>query len=125
MKEYNKLSMEYTLTEIANKIFNAKNEPNTLYDLYIVTATMYSKYSDTFKDLEIEKAVFWNTKTVDANGVIREKPLSDKAVEMLWRTGDKGQEYLKQKYILKGLEKLMSAVNSALYHSNVEAKNQY
>lgn len=117
--------MVKTLTQLATEVLNAKNQPHTLYELHIEVASTYSKYADTYKDLQIKKAEFWNLKEFDENGEQRERPLSDKAVEMKWRGTPDGKEDLRHKYILKGLEKLLGAIKSALYVSNQEIKNNY
>lgn len=103
-----------TLTELATEVYQAKHSPDLLCDLHIEIATIYSSMTDEYKDLKIEKAIFWNSKGDS----------SDKAMEMKWIQTDNGKKELRAKYILDALEKLIGAIKTASVKNAIEAKNQ-
>lgn len=126
-----------TLQELAKEVYNARNLPHVLADLHIELATIYSQMNDEWVEIQLKKADFWITKDYEGDGSKkydvdgklvdnlhkREKPLSDKAVEMLWIQEEDGKRELKVKYGLKSLERLMSAVKSSLVNATIEARN--
>lgn len=121
-----------TLAQLAQKIYNSRNLPHVLAELHITAATMYSEMNDQWVEIQLKKADFWHIKdhetltTEDLStitGKTREKPLSDKAVEMLWLQTPEGKKEMRIKYCLKSLERLMSAIKSSLINANNEARN--
>lgn len=120
-----------TLKELAKEVYNARNLPHVLADLHIELAAQYSQMNDEWVEIQLKKADFWQVKEnvdvpkADGSGVTmpRPKPLSDKAVEMMWIQTEEGKSELKVKYGLKSLERLMSAVKSSLVNATIEARN--
>lgn len=133
--------MNLTLTELAQKVYNARSLPGELAELHITLASMYSTESEKMMEVQLKKADFWQVKDIEGyepyekanpsplenpkgiRPVMREKPLSDTAVEMLWLQKEEGKKEIKLKYTLRSLEKLMSAVKSSMVNSAIEAKN--
>jgi hypothetical protein len=118
-----------TLAELAKSIYNSRNLPHVLAEHHITCATMYSQISDEWVEIQLKKADFWQakdfedraypvqegTRIIQANEKIRrEKPLSDKAVEMMWLNTKEGEKELRVKFVLKSLEKMMAAIKSSL-----------
>lgn len=114
-----------TLSEIAKEVSEASGQPHRLSELKLEIAVMYTELSDKFGDIQIKKAEYWKYKEFDFNGELRPKPVSDKSVEMHWNLTEKGKEDIKLRYSLKALEKLLSAINSAMFTANTESRNQY
>ena len=130
-----------TLTELAQKVYNARSLPGELAELHITLASMYSTESEKMMEVQLKKADFWKVKDFEEEETLlkentpqgtickgyehlrREKPLSDTAVEMLWLQTEEGKKEIKLKYTLRSLEKLMSAVKSSMVNSAIEAKN--
>ena len=108
-----------TLTEFANEIMANRSNPRGLADLHIEMASKYATLADMFKDVQIEKAQFWQQKFVG------EKPMSDTALEHKWIGTEGGTKELRMKLELKSLEKLMSAIKTSSVVNSVEAKNSY
>lgn len=102
-----------TLTEYANEILANKSNPGMLAELYIELATKYAFISEIAKDLQIEKAIFWN----DIG------KLSDAKIENKWRVTEGGNKEIKLKYELRALEKLMAAIKSSIVVNSLEARN--
>lgn len=138
--------MNLTLTELAQKVYNARSLPGELAELHIELAAMYSNMSDDMMEIQLKKADYWLLKDMQATTpggarinfvnyqelkeameesylVDREKPLSDTAVEMMWLQTEEGKKEIKLKYTIRSLEKLMSAVKSSMVNSAIEAKN--
>lgn len=120
-----------TLSELAKEVYNARSLPGVLADLHIELASIYSNMNDGMMEIQLEKADFWQVKdyeiTTSASDkeypLKREKPLSDKQVEMMWLQTEGGRKEIKLKYALRSLEKLMSAVKSSLVNATIEARN--
>lgn len=135
-----------TLTELAQKVYNARSLPGELADLHITLASMYSTESEKMMELQLNKADYWLLKELQVTTpggarinfvnyqelkeameesylVDREKPLSDKQVEMMWLQTEEGKKEIKLKYTLRSLEKLMSAVKSSLVNATIESRN--
>lgn len=131
-----------TLKELAQEVYNARTTPHLLAELHIELASIYSKMNDEWVEIQLNKADFWQVKdckyvtsyvyNVSSTGstsdyktdlVKREKPLSDKQVEMMWLQTLEGKEEIRKKYGLRSLEKLMQAAKSALVQSTIEARN--
>lgn len=133
--------MNLTLTELAQKVYNARSLPGELAELHITLASMYSTESEKMMEVQLKKADFWQVKDIEGyepyekanpsplenpkgiRPVMREKPLSDTAVEMLWLQTEEGKKEIKLKYTLRSLEKLMSAVKSSLVNATIESRN--
>jgi hypothetical protein len=112
------------LSELAKEVYNARSLPGVLADLHIEIASIYANMSEEWVEIQISKALFWATKDYDMKECKpREKPLSDKQVEMMWLQKDEGIKEIRLKYALRSLEKLMSAVKSSLVNATIEARN--
>ena len=108
-----------TLTGYAEEIMSLKNQPHALADLQIEISAKYAFMSDIAKDLQLEKAIFWQIKYAG------EKPLSDKGVEAKWLETEGGKKEIRMKFEMKGLEKLLSACKSSIVVNSIEAKLNY
>jgi len=108
-----------TLSQFADKILACKNQPHELADLAIDISAKYGKLSEKMKDIQMEKAVFWNCKFAG------DKPLSDTHIEAKWMQEESGKSELRIKYELKALEKLLGAIKNSIIVNSVEAKNQF
>ena len=133
--------MNLTLTELAQKVYNARSLPGELAELHITLASMYSTESEKMMEVQLKKADFWQVKDIEGyepyekanpsplenpkgiRPVMREKPLSDKQVEMMWLQTEEGKKEIKLKYTLRSLEKLMQACKSSLVNASIEARN--
>ena len=73
-----------SITEYARQIRLHKNSPSELAEIHIDLAAKYAFISEIFKDLQIEKAQFWQQKFE------KEKPLSDTFLEAKWRLTEGG-----------------------------------
>lgn len=127
-----------TLSELAKKVYNARGNPGMLAELHITLATQYATMSEDIMETQLKKADFWQIKDyedeivgkesdggiyIEKEKVMREKPLSDKQVEMMWLKTDDGRMEIKLKYVLRSLEKLMAAIKSSLVNATMEARN--
>lgn len=122
--------MNLTLTELAQKVYNARSLPGELAELHITLASMYSTESEKMMEIQLNKADFWRAKDYEEGFLYgkpaerkREKPLSDTAVEMMWLQTEEGKKEIKLKYTLRSLEKLMQACKSSLVNASIEARN--
>lgn len=111
-----------SLTQFAQEVSDNKNNPGVLADLHVDIAVKYAFLSDVAKDIQLEKATFWNIKFFDGDDE-RVKPLSDTFIEAKWRQTEGGKKELKMKYELRALERLMAAIKSSIVISSIEAKN--
>lgn len=125
-----------TISELAKEVYNARSLPGVLADLHIELASIYSNMNDGMMEVQLKKADFWQIKNervevsdmlrgekINTQKILREKPLSDTAVEMMWLQTDDGKKETKLKYALRSLEKLMSAIKSSLVNATIEARN--
>lgn len=113
-----------TISELAKEVYNARSLPGVLADLHIELASIYANMSEEWVEIQVSKAFFWVEKDYDMEtNTKREKPLSDKQVEMMWLKKNEGIKEIKLKYALRSLEKLMSAVKSSLVNATIEARN--
>lgn len=108
-----------TLQEYANEVRANKNNPSMLADLHIEIAAKYAFLADIFKDIQIERAEFWQQKFSG------EKPLSDTYLETKWRLQEGGKKEMRLKLELKSLQNLMGAIKTSSVVNSIEAKNQF
>lgn len=108
-----------TLQQYANEVMLHKNDPHVLADLNVEIAVKYAFLADIFKEIQIEKAVFWQQKFSE------EKPLSDTFLEHKWRITEGGNKELRLKLELKSLQNLMGAIKTSSVVVAIEAKNNY
>ena len=106
-----------TLQEFANEVLANKNNPRILADLGVELAGKYAFLSDIFKDLQLEKAVYWGIKFQG------DKPLSDIYIKTKWRLTEGGGKEIKLKYEIKAIEKLLSAIKSSIVVASNESRN--
>ena len=117
--------MQKTLADYAQELYKAKGDPGTLSELQIELSAQFGQMTEDYITLKICQASFWNLKDFDENGELRKKPLSDKAIEMMFLRTEDGKKLLKISKGLKSLTNMLGAIKSALWHANTEAKNQY
>ena len=108
-----------SLAEYAKLILENKSNPQMLAELHIEIAAKYAFLADIAKDLQIERAKFWEKKFEG------EKSLSDTALEAKWKLTEGGQKEIRMKYELKSLQNLMGAIKTASVVNSIEAKNQW
>ena len=108
-----------TLQQYAEEVRANKNSPGTLADLHIDIAVKYAFLADIFKDVQLEKAEFWQQKFAG------EKPLSDTFIEAKWRITEGGKKELRLKLELKSLQNLMGAIKTASVVNSIESKGNY
>ena len=108
-----------TLQEYAKEVLENKNNPHVLADLNIEIAAKNAFLADIFKDVQIEKAQFWQQKFLEA------KPLSDTFLEHKWRVTEGGEKELRLKLELKSLQNLMAAIKTSSVVNAIEAKGTY
>jgi hypothetical protein len=75
------------------------------------------------KQVEVDRAVFWNMKEFDESGSKRDKALSDAFIETRWIQTDRGKEELRLRCELKGLERLTMAIKNSIVVASIEARN--
>ena len=115
-----------TLKKYAEEVLTYKNSPQKLAELHLEIAAKYAMMSDIIKDLKIESAKFWDIKLFEEDGKTkRDKDLSDRYVEILWRRTEGGQKEIRLKYEMDALEKLMGAIISSSVVSAIEARGSY
>ncbi len=103
-----------TLQEYAEEVRKNKNNPHILADLHIDIAAKYSSLAEIYKDIQLEKAEFWQIKFAG------EKSLSDAYIEAKWRLTEGGMKEMRLKLEMKSLEKLMGAIKTASVVTAVE-----
>ena len=115
-----------TIKEYADEVLLYKNSPQKLAEIHLEIAAKYAMMSDIIKDIKIEAAKFWDIKIFEEDGKTkRDKDLSDKYVEVLWRRTEGGQKEIRLKYEMDGLEKLMGAIKTSSVVSAIEARGNY
>lgn len=108
-----------SLNEYAREVMQFKNSPSKLSDIHIEISAKYSFLAEIMKDLQLEKAEFWQIKEAG------DKKLSDAAVEAKWLQTEGGKKEIKMKWELRGLEKLMSAIKTSSVVSAIESRGSY
>lgn len=112
-----------SLKQFAEEVVKYKNSPQMLAELHLYMAAKYAMLADILKDLKVEEAKFWDIKSFEEDGKTkRDKNLSDRYVEMLWRRTEGGQKEIRLKYECDGLEKLMAAIKTSSVVSAIEAR---
>lgn len=106
-----------TLQEYAQLVREYKNSPHELANLHIEIAAKFAFLADIAKELQLERAAFWEQKFKG------DKPLSDTYLETKWRLTEGGQKEIKMKYELKALQNLMGAIKTSSVVNSIEAKN--
>lgn len=109
-----------SLKAIAADVYDNRNLPHALGDLYMELGSLYAYYSEQLKPIKVEKATSW-VKLKKSGG---EKLLSDRYTEMLWRTTPPGKREQDLKYLLTGIDKLTDSIKQAGYLNQQEIKNQ-
>lgn len=108
-----------TLSQYAQEVLINKNSPQKLAELHIELATKFAFLSDIAKDLQIERAVFWQIKEAG------DKPLSDTVVEARWRVTEGGKKEIRLKFEMKSIEKLCSAIKSSIVVNSIESRGSF
>ena len=106
-----------TLKQFAESLNQLGGNPNGLANLDREIAAKYAYLSERMKDIQLEKAIFWNMKFAG------DKPLSDTHIETKWIQEEKGKEELKLKYEFKSLDKLSTAIKNSIVVESINAKN--
>lgn len=107
-----------TLQEYATLILKNKNSPHILSDLNLEIAAKYAFLADIAKDLQLERAEFWQKK------YLGDKPLSDTHLESMWRVTEGGKKEVRMKHELKALQNLMGAIKTSSVVASIESRNQ-
>jgi len=108
------------LTKIAAEVYDNRDNPGVLADLFMELGAQYSYYSEQLRPIKVAKPTEWiNIK--NSNG---DKLLSDKYTEMKWRTTPDGQTEQDIKYKLQGIDKLCDSIKQAGYLNQQELKIQ-
>lgn len=106
-----------TLSEYAELVRTNKNNPHELAGLHIEIAAKFAFLSDVAKDLQLEKAIYWQVKFA------KDKPLSDVHLEANWRLTEGGGKELRMKHEMRGLTALMGAIKTSSVVTSIEARN--
>ena len=106
-----------TLQQFAEAVSLNKNNPHALAELHIDIASKYAFLGEVRKDLQLERAEFWQQKYAG------EKPLSDTFIETKWLGTEGGKKELRIKIELKSLEALMGAIKTSSVIASIEARN--
>ena len=105
-----------TLQEYADLILKHKNNPHELALLHIEIAAKYAYLADIAKDLQIERAVYWQKKFAG------EKTISDATLENQWRLTEGGGKEIRMKHELKALQNLMGAIKTSSVITSIEQR---
>jgi hypothetical protein len=118
------------IEDIESALKNEDTSPPDLAQFSTILAGYYSYYGQMLKRVLLDKPIVWiNIQTfVDyetERAITREKPLSDKKTEMIWKTTKDGQAEIALEWELKRIQTMLSAINKRLYVDNQAAKNNY
>jgi hypothetical protein len=114
-----------TLKQYSQDMKDNIHSPGYLAELAEEMSADYATLSEEMEEVQLKKPLIWTKIKKEKDGVEREKYLSDTLTEHCWRMQDLGQKEISLKYKLKGLEKMMKAINTATYIKNVESFSQY
>jgi len=114
-----------TLKEYSKLIKDNIAIPTKLADILEEIAADYAFYAEEMEEVQLKKPAIWTKIKKEKDGKERDKYLSDALTEQCWRLTELGQKELALKYKLKGLEKLIASIKTALYVKNQEAHNIY
>ena len=107
------------LADYAKIIEQGKASPDILADALVEMTAHYAFLTEKHITLKLAKAVFEDkakfSYTKDGVPTEREKPLSDKSVEVKWRLTKNGEEEYRIKRTVGALEKMMRSTNTILY----------
>ena len=109
------------LKEFAKQIQQNAGNPSQLAELNVKLSSHYAYHTSLYIESKLEYADYYKGhKVKDEKG----KYPSDKFLDQLWLTTEKGQNYYELKRGLRAFEKLLDSTKSAVYTANLEAKNQ-
>lgn len=109
-----------TIEQFAKDIESAQDHPRQLAKILMEIGRKMAYLSDTrLKHLTLAQNVFWQ-----ANKWNGDKPVSDKALELMWYGTEDGAEALRLDIELKSLRELKSTINTFLRLMEHEARNQ-
>jgi hypothetical protein len=91
--------------------------PKQVDDYRLLLVAWYQKYSEELVEIEKAAAGEWLALRVDAK--------SDKAADMAYDATEHGQKRIELKYVLKAIEKMISALKDRMRRLNNEAFHQY
>lgn len=114
-----------TLKQYSQAIKSNLQIPAKLAELLEEAAADYAFYAEEMENVQLKKPLVWTKIKKEKDGFEREKYLSDALTEQCWRMTEWGQKELALKYKLKGLEKIISSIKTALYVKDQEAHNNY
>jgi hypothetical protein len=109
-----------TLTCLAKEIHDNMSNPHKLAKIYLYCSAEFAYYSDEIKNIKIKKNEEWIRIKESGDN----KDISDKKTDMLYGMTIEGKKEIEYSYLLKGLEKMMSAIKQSAYLNNIEIKNQ-
>lgn len=104
-----------TLSDIQQKITDAKNSPHMLADLRMELSAEFTKRTVALNEILMRKPAIWN--------VLRAEAKSDTSAERAYQATPDGLQETTLRHELKALEKVMSAVRGLLEVFNSEARN--
>jgi len=108
-----------TLTEISKDVYNNRQNPRQLGNLFMELGAMYGYYSDEMKLVKVKKPAVWlgiKESNLKSDG----KFLSDKMTEMKWRMTPEGQKEQEYRYLLDGIAKVSDSIKQAAYLNHQE-----
>jgi len=109
-----------TLKEYSKLIKENIDHPSNLSKLELEISADYAYLASLLKPINDQKAEKWiQIKESE------EKRLSDKLTEMKWRCTEAGKIERAYKLKIRSFEKMLTAIRSNIYISNMEAKNKY
>lgn len=109
-----------TLKEYADLVLAHKNDPHTLAELQVEMAVKGAYLSEKYKPIKVAKAAYWQKKYEVNQG---EKPLSETYLETQWEASKEGEDEIRLKIELDGLDRLIQACKAVQIEAHREAKN--
>lgn len=106
-----------TYPETIEKLKNTQLSPGELSQLKNWMAAEYAFLAGQMADILSQKPLEWSR--------LREKASSDAQTDKAWESTPQGNFELSARYRMKGLEKMMSAVNTRIRILEGEMKNQF
>lgn len=109
-----------SLEEYADLIFDHRDDPHTLADLSVEMAVKIAYLTGGYKPIKLAKAKHWEEKyNVDPG----ERPHSDTYMQTQWEVSKEGQEEIRMKLEIEGLDRLIAACKAVAIEAAREAKS--
>ena len=107
-----------SLEEIGTAAESLTPQQTDLYRTQL--SALYGLLTDELARLEQEKALLWLEIKKNHEGVARAKPLSDAATDAHYDATPNGQRRIELKFMLKAMEKMISALAGRMHRLNQE-----